>query len=102
MKVIFTTSAKADLRSIALYIAQDNVKRAKSFSKELRVCYQKLSEQPLRFARVPGFNNIRKRAYGNNLIYYRVKAQSIDILHIFHGAQDIDETDLLPAGAKDS
>ncbi len=94
MKVIFSENARADLRSIALFIARDNVKRAKPFSKELRTTCQKLSDNPKRFALAAGLANIRKRVHGSYVIYYRVDDEFIDILHIFHGAIDMDETEL--------
>jgi toxin ParE1/3/4 len=93
MKLIFTDGAKADLRSIALNIARDNISRAKSFSKELRTSCRKLSEHPLRFASVSGHINVRKRVHGNYVIFYRVNDVSIDILHIRHGSMEVEDTD---------
>jgi toxin ParE1/3/4 len=94
MKVKLSGSATAELKAIARYIARDNIARAKSFSKELRLECQKLGKHPARFIRVTGYDNVRKRAYGNYLIYYRVAAESVEIIHIFHGAMAIDEADL--------
>ncbi len=31
---------------------------------------------------------VRRRPYGNYLIFYRVLNSDIDILHVLHGAQD--------------
>jgi len=33
---------------------------------------------------------IRRRSYRDYLIFYRVSAEQIDILHILHGARDYD------------
>jgi toxin ParE1/3/4 len=33
---------------------------------------------------------IRRRPYGDYLIFYRVNANVIDVLHILHGARDFE------------
>jgi toxin ParE1/3/4 len=32
--------------------------------------------------------DVRRRVHGNYLIFYRVGADRIDVLHVLHGAQD--------------
>lgn len=94
MKVIFTENAKRDLRAITLYIAKDNLPRAKSFSKELRFACQKLGEMPERFALVPRYQSIRRRVHGNYVIFYSVAADNVEIIHIYHDSMDFDAMDL--------
>lgn len=94
MKVIFTESAKRELRAITLYIAKHNLLRAKSFSKELRIACQKLGEMSERFERVARYDSMRKRSYGNYVIFYKVAVEQIETIHIYHGAMDFDALDL--------
>jgi toxin ParE1/3/4 len=94
MKVVYTESAKHELRAIALYIAKHNLPRAKSFSKELRLACQKLGEMPERFERVARYDSIRKRVHGNYVIFYKVAAEQVEIIHIYHGTMDLDAFDL--------
>ena len=94
MKVIYTESARAELQAIVFYIARDNPQRARSFSVELRGACQRLAEMPERFPRVPRYQSIRKRTYGNYVIFYKVAADQIEIIHIYHGSMDFDAMDL--------
>lgn len=90
MKVVFTQSAKTDLEQIGDYIAQDNPRRALSFIQELRAAALSLAETPRAFPFVPRYeqHGIRRRPIGNYLIFYRVEANQLVILHVLHGARD--------------
>jgi toxin ParE1/3/4 len=90
VKVGFTQSAKTDLEQIGDYIAQDNPKRALSFVRELRSAALTLADTPRAFPVVPRYERygIRRRPFGNYLIFYRVEADQLVILHILHGARD--------------
>jgi toxin ParE1/3/4 len=92
--VRFSRAAERDLETIGDWIANENPNRAVTFIQELTVSCLQLGEMPERFALVSGYSNIRKRVHGNYVVYYRVTAEFIDILHILHGARDIDETEL--------
>jgi plasmid stabilization system protein ParE len=91
VRVVFTGKAENGLRTIGDYIAQDSPRRAVSFMKELREAAMALGESPLAFPVAPGFETygIRRRTYGNYLILYRVSAERVEILHILHGARDV-------------
>ena len=60
MKVVFSDEARANLRSIALYIARDNKKRALSFVRELREAALSLSDHPRAHLLIQGYE-----AYGH-------------------------------------
>jgi toxin ParE1/3/4 len=92
LKVEFSDAAEHDLESIADYIARDNPGRARTFVQELEDKCLGLADMSLRFPLVPGFEavGIRKRTYGNYLIFYRVDETSIYIIHILNGAMDYD------------
>lgn len=97
MIVAFTEEAEADLERIGDHIAEDNPDRAVSFVGELVACCQRLADAPRGYPLVPRYrlNGVRRRPYGRYLIFYRVGAERIDILHVLHGAQDY-ETILFP------
>lgn len=90
MKVVFSTEAKAGLRDIALFIASDNKERALSFVRELRAKARQLGDMPRAFPLVTRYEHhgIRRRPFGDYLIFYRVEADQVAIVHILHGARD--------------
>ena len=49
-----------------------------------------LGEMPERFPLVPHYEaaGLRHRAHGNYLIFYRIEADRIVVIHILNGAQD--------------
>ena len=90
MIVHLSAEAEQDLETIGDHIAQDNPGRARSFLRELREKCLSLSDHPERFPLVPRFEGVgvRRRGHGNYLIFYRVEADKVVIIHILHGAQD--------------
>ena len=82
--------AEHDLESLADYIAQDNPKRPLSLVRELRVACLALADFPERFPLVPRYEarGVRRRVHGNYLIFYRVEADQVIILHILRGTVD--------------
>jgi toxin ParE1/3/4 len=97
--VLLTDAALADLSAIALHIASSNPARALSFIDELEAACQGLADTPERFAIVPRYEamGVRRRVHGNYLIFYRVCAPQVEVLHILHGAMDHDAV-LFPSG----
>ena len=90
MRVVLSATARADLQDIAAYIARDNKARARTFVAELVDKAKALGSRPRAFALVPRYQHlgIRRRPYGNYLIYYRVEDSRVLIVHIVHGARD--------------
>lgn len=90
MIVRITTSAEGDLERIGDYIAQDNPKRALSFVLELRDKCLSLADTPRGFPLVPRYERygIRRRVYGNYLIFYRADDDQVTVVHVLHGARD--------------
>lgn len=90
MIIEFSDEAESDLEQIADYIAQDNPRRALSFVQELRDKCEALAYSPKGFPLVPRYegHGIRRRVYGNYLIFYRVENEQVVILHVLHGAMD--------------
>ena len=90
MIVHLSAEAEQDLERIADYIALDNPARAVSFLQELRGKCLALADMPERFPLVPRYeaSGVRRRGYGNYLIFYRVEPEKVVIVHVLHGAQD--------------
>ena len=98
MIVRLTAEAENDLEQIADYIAQDNPKRALSLVLALRDKCLSLADAPYGFPPVTQYerHSIRRRVYGNYLIFYRIDGDHVSIIHILHGARDC--AALLPDG----
>jgi toxin ParE1/3/4 len=97
MIVVLTETAIADLIAIGRHIETDNPQRAKTFVAELESrCYE-LGAMPKAFALIPRHEHsgVRRRLYRNYLIFYRIAADLVEVLHVLHGAQDY-ETILFP------
>jgi addiction module RelE/StbE family toxin len=90
MKLVITDEAKADLRQISEWIAEDNPARALSFVDELEDRCARLLEMPRAYPLVPRHENsgVRRVPHGDYLIFYRVTADTVDILHVLNGARD--------------
>lgn len=99
MKVVLAAEAASDLEHIADYIAIDNPVRAESFVRELLGRCYSLADMPRAFPLVPRYEHtgVRRRPYGDYLIFYHISADTVDILHILNGAQNY-EAILFPEG----
>lgn len=99
MKVSLTPAAEADLEAIGDWIAQDSPERALTFVAELREACLGLARLPEGYALVPRYERfgVRRRVFGNYLIFYRFKERTIEVVHVLHGARDY-EALLFPEG----
>jgi plasmid stabilization system protein ParE len=90
VKVALTPEAEHDLTDIGDWIARESPRRALTFVTELRAACAGLADNPMRFQLVDRYQNsdVRRRPHGNYLIFYRVRPDSVEILHILHGARD--------------
>ncbi len=91
MKVVrLSAEAARDLEAIGDYIVRDDPARALGFVRELRTKCLELADFPERFPLVPRYQShgIRHRAHGNYLIFYRVEAKSVTIVHVLNGRRD--------------
>lgn len=90
MQVVLTEAALADLIRIGQAIRQDSPARAKSFVAELYDRCLQLAEMPRAFPLLPRHraSGVRRRVYGNYLIFYWLNGETIEVLHVLHGAQD--------------
>jgi addiction module RelE/StbE family toxin len=90
MKVIFAPAAKLDLFNIGEHIRRENPARALSFVDELIDRCLTLADLPRRHPLVPRYEHwgIRRCVHGDYLIFYRVRSDAVDIVHVLHGAMD--------------
>ncbi len=90
MKVVITVAAEADLRDIGDWIAPDSSARALTFTQELRDRCKRLVDAPLGFPLVASLKQagIRRCPYRSYLIFYRIVEDTIQVVHILHGARD--------------
>jgi toxin ParE1/3/4 len=90
VRVVWTRAAQADLEEISDYIRADNPMRAVSFLNEIVDVGEAISHMPRAFPLVPRLEQrgIRRRTFGRYLIFYRIEAESVQILHVAHGARD--------------
>ena len=102
MKVVLSAQAEADLEDIGDCIALDNPRRALTFIQELRESCENLATRHKAFPLVPRYADlgVRRRLHGNYMIFYHAGPAAIEVLHILHGAMDVDAA-LFPARGPD-
>ena len=90
MRIVLTAAAQSDLRAIGGHISRDNPAGAVRFIRELRGAATPLSDMARAFPLVPRYAHldIRRRPFGDYLIFYRIEDNRLAILHIVHGARD--------------
>jgi len=91
VKVILSPTARASLIEIGDFIAQDSAVQARRFTAALRAKAVDIGKAPKLFPLAPQFENrgIRRRVFGNYLIFYRVDDRHVTILDIINAARDI-------------
>ena len=92
MKVVITRQAETDLENIADFIAIDSRSRALSFVQELRQSCESLADVPHAFPLIPRYEHfgVRRRVHGNFLILFRIRSDTVEVLHVVHGTRDIE------------
>lgn len=90
MRVVLTEAALDDLVAIGRTIAQEAPGRAGTFVDELYERCLRLGDMPRAYPLLPGWEDkgVRRRIHGSYLIFYRIGPDTIEILHILHGARD--------------
>jgi toxin ParE1/3/4 len=89
VQVHLTDQAHADLMEIGEWIERDSPARAATFVDELHDACMQLGEMPKAFPLIPEKprSGIRKRVYGDYLIFYIVEDR-VEVIHVMHGARD--------------
>ncbi|MGX1101518.1 type II toxin-antitoxin system RelE/ParE family toxin [Amorphus sp. MBR-141] len=89
MKVVITQAAWDNMLHIGAWIKSDNPARADTFVAELHAQCEALGHAPKGYPLVPGWEHlgIRRRPFGDYLIFYRIAHERIEVLHVVHGAR---------------
>lgn len=90
MRVVVTNKAKADLVEIGEFIRQNNPARAITFVDEILDHCASLADMPLAYTLIPRYEHhgIRRCAYRDYLVFYRVIEDRVEVIHILHGARN--------------
>jgi toxin ParE1/3/4 len=93
MKLLFTPEAVFDLKSICNWIARDNPERAATFVDELEASCADILLFPEKYQLAVRFERqgLRRKVHGNYSIFYRIKPDAVEVIHILHGARDFTE-----------
>jgi len=92
MIVVITDEALEDLRDIRNFISGESPAQAERVVDQLLAASETIADSPLAWSYVPRreSSGVRRRVIGNYLVFYRIAAARIDVLHILHGARDYD------------
>ena len=90
MIVVIAAEAEADLEQITAYVAEQSPRSALNLMCELRERCESLPDAPRGYPLVPRYEHlgIRRRPFGRFLIFYRISGDTIEVIHILHGARD--------------
>ena len=93
MKLFITPEARLDLEAIGNWIAKDNPRRAVSFLEELESACAEILNYPEKYPLAPQYEDrgLRRKVHGTYLIFYRVMSTQVEIIHILHGAKNLNE-----------
>jgi plasmid stabilization system protein ParE len=94
VKVYWTRQSREDLHEIRAFIARNAPLTAAAFVRRIRESVKRVRVFPELGQVVPelGRNDVREFLHGNYRVIYRVAAERIDILTVFHSARLLDET----------
>jgi toxin ParE1/3/4 len=88
MKIEWTGKSYSDLRTISEFISKDNRVAAKQTLQLIRRKARQLAEHPF-LGRRTEFGEIRELVvHENYILYYRVSQRSVEILRVWHAAQN--------------
>jgi toxin ParE1/3/4 len=91
MPVVFTRAARRDLRGIALRIAERNPTRALTYVNEIEAHCESITILPDAGSPRPEWGDgVLARYFGKYVIAFRVRANTVQILRIVHGARQLD------------
>lgn len=96
-KVALSPTAKADLREIVAFIAEDSPKSATRLLEDFSSLCELLNDNPMlgRLSLLKTLLNSKVRVcaipeFSNYLVYYRILPK-MEIARVLHGARDIEE-----------
>jgi toxin ParE1/3/4 len=92
VRVKIMPSAESDLEQIGDWIALGDPRRAITFTDQLRQRCERVGSSPRAYPLIPGHeaSGIRRCVYRGYLIFYRVAPELVEVIHVLHGARDVD------------
>jgi toxin ParE1/3/4 len=89
-------AAQADIDELALFIARDSLEQALRFYDALADTFKAIVHHPTRHPLYgfsdPALSEVRKRGverFSNYLVFYRVIAETVEVVRVLHGARDL-------------
>ena len=96
-QIVIRPDADAELDEQAIFIAQDNIEAALRFLQAAETTFSNLAQTPemgrLWRSNHPHLSDVRiwrVKGFEKWLVFYRPTTKGIEILHIFHGARNIE------------
>ena len=96
-KIILDPGVEDELWAIWAYIAEDDPEAATRVVEAAHETFKLLASNPelgrrrsFRNPRVRNVRSFRVSGFDNHLIFYRAVEQGIQVLHVYHGAQDLE------------
>jgi len=97
-KFILSEYVEPELEAIWEYIAIDNIEAADRFVESVYGTFQELARTPgmgparhFPQARLRELRSFRVKGFQNYLIFYRPSLDGIAVLHILHGARNLEQ-----------
>lgn len=94
--VIWTRPARADLRAIHDFIAQDSRHYAKKVAQEIREKSDQIEALPNAGRKVPELNDelVRETSIYSYRLIYEIKSNAVVVLAVVHKRRDLSEDDI--------
>lgn len=91
MPVEWSARARADMRELRAYIAQDSPHYARRFTEKIFKAVEALTDHPQIGRKVPEADreDIRELIFQNYRIIYRIKPERLYIVTVLHGSRDL-------------
>jgi toxin ParE1/3/4 len=96
-KFILAPCVEDELWAIWLFIAQDNLPAATRVIEATHETFKNLAITPglgrphkFRNSELKGVRSWRVSGFDNYLIFYRLIPEGVQVLHVYHGARDIE------------
>jgi toxin ParE1/3/4 len=90
MMINYSFEATKDLQRINDWIADESLERAERFIGDLIESCERISDFPEANQKIGTFQGdvVRRKVFGNYLVFYRVLPEAVEIIRVLHGAQD--------------
>ena len=88
-RVIWTRGAVEDVEAVKAYVARDSVRYAALLAERIVAAVDRLELFPESGRVVPevGDESLREVIYGAYRIVYRIKAESVEVVTVYHAAR---------------